>query len=199
MIRRRRLITGLSACALTLALGWGAGFVWFVTETAADRGAPSQADGIVVLTGGADRVETALRLLAEGRGRVLLISGVNRAAEFPSLAHRAGVDPALTSRVTLGRVATDTRGNATETAAWAEENHLNSILVVTAGYHMPRALAELRRALPDVALRPVAVLPPAMRQGATSSRLRLLAEEYTKWLAVESGLSRFAPRAEERG
>lgn len=199
MTRRRRLATGLAACALVLVLAWSAGFVWFVMETTADSGAPSQADGIVVLTGGAERIETALHLLAEGHGRVLLISGVNRAAEFSSLAHRAGVDPALSSRVTLGRVATDTRGNAAETAAWAEENHLKSILVVTSGYHMPRALAELRGALPGVALHPVAVLPPATRQGVTSSRLRLLAEEYTKLLAVESGLSRFAPRAEEHG
>ena len=195
----RRLTTATLACVAALLLGWATGFAWFVNETATSSGAPPQADGIVALTGGAERVETTLRLLAAGRGRVLLISGVNRAADFASLAHRAGVDPALSSRVTLGRVATDTRGNAAETAAWAEENHLSSILVVTAGYHMPRALAELRRALPDVALHPIAVLPPAMRQGATSSRLWLLAEEYTKWLAVESGLSRFAPRAEERG
>jgi len=196
---RHRLATATLAVAATLLLGWTAGFAWFVNETAATRDTPPQADGIVVLTGGAERVDTALRLLAAGHGRVLLISGVNRAADFASLAHLAGVDPALASRVTLGRVATDTRGNAAETAAWAEENHLRSILVVTAGYHMPRALAELRHALPDATLYPIAVLSPAMRRGAASSRLRLLAEEYTKWLAVESGLSRLAPRVEERG
>ena len=40
---------------------------------------------------------------------------------------------------------------------------MHSLIVVTAGYHMPRALAELRRALPDVTLYPVPVQPPAMR------------------------------------
>ena len=196
---RRRLATATLAVAATLLVGWAAGFAWFVNETAATRDTPPQANGIVALTGGAERVETALRLLAAGHGRVLLISGVNRAADFANLAHLAGVDPALATRVTLGRVATDTRGNAAETAAWAEENHLRSILVVTAGYHMPRALAELRHALPDATLHPIAILSPGMRNATASSRLRLLAEEYTKWLAVESGLSRLAPRAEERG
>ena len=33
----------------------------------------------------------------------------------------------------------DTRGNAAETAAWARANAIHSLLVVTAGYHMPRA------------------------------------------------------------
>ena len=199
MRRRRRIAALLLAVALGVPLVWGAGFAWFVSETAATRGPPPLADGIVALTGGAERVETALRLLAEGRGRVLLISGVSRTTDFSSLAHRAGVDTALASRVTLGRVATDTRGNAAETASWVEENRLRSVLVVTSGYHMPRALAELHRAMPDTVLHPIAVIPAVTRNGATSSRLRLLAEEYTKWLIVETGLSGLAPKAEERG
>ena len=64
---------------------------------------------------------------------------------------------------------------------------------------MPRALAELHRALPSAALYPIAVASPATHDGATGARVRLLAEEYTKWLAVETGLSRLAGRAEERG
>ena len=199
MTSRRRIGTIALAFLLTVTLSWGAGFAWFVNETAVTSEPPAVADGIVALTGGADRVETGLRLLAEGRARMLLISGVNRAADFPSLARRAGVDPALTSRVTLGRTATDTRGNATETAAWAGVHRLRSILVVTSDYHMPRALAELHRALPSAALYPIAVASPATHDGATGARVRLLAEEYTKWLAVETGLSRLAGRAEERG
>jgi uncharacterized SAM-binding protein YcdF (DUF218 family) len=183
--------------ALILALGWVAGFAWFVHVAIRSPEPPPRADGIVALTGGADRVETALHLLAAGRAGLLLVSGVGGAAEFAELAHRAGVNQALAARVTLGRAAASTRGNAVETAEWAHANRIHSLIVVTAGYHMPRALAELSRTLPDVALHPVPVLPPALRDGHEMSALRLLAGEYTKWLATEAGLSVLASRGDE--
>jgi uncharacterized SAM-binding protein YcdF (DUF218 family) len=184
---------------LVLASGWAAGFAWFLHIAVEATAPPPPADGIVVLTGGAERVETALRLLAEGRARLLLVSGVGGAAEFNELAHRAGVAPSLAPRVTLGRAAASTRGNAAETADWARAHGLHSLIVVTAGYHMPRALTELGRALPEVALYPVAVLPPALRGERDAATLRLLAGEYTKWLATEAGLSALVSRTEERG
>ena len=55
------------------------------------------------------------------------------------LAPRAGIDPTpFAARVTLGRGATTTRGNAQETAAWAKANAIHSLLVVTALPHAPR-------------------------------------------------------------
>ena len=180
-----------------LALAWGAGFVWFLHVAWISTEPPAVADGIVALTGGAERVETALKLLAEGRAQVLLISGVGGTADFAALAHRAGVDPALRARVTLGRTAATTRGNAIETADWAHANGLKSLIVVTAGYHMPRALAEMSRAMPGLALHPAPVLPPAMRQPDLTA-LRLLAGEYSKWLATMAGLSALGPRGETR-
>ena len=143
--RRRHGARGRRAwlAVLLLPLAWLAGFAWFLTAATWRQLPPAHADGIVALTGGADRVEAALRLLAEGRARLLLISGVGRAAGFAELARRAGVPRRLAPRVTLGRSALSTRGNATETAAWARGNHIRSLIVVTAAYHMPRALAEL--------------------------------------------------------
>ena len=129
---------------LVALLVWVIGFAWFVQIAGRAGQVPPHSDGIVAFTGGADRVETALRLLAEQRGDKLLLSGIGGGAELAELAPRAGVDPLpLASRVTLGRSATTTRGNAQETAAWARANEIHSLLVVTAAYHMPRALAEL--------------------------------------------------------
>ena len=182
---------------VTAAIVWAAGFAWFLRVAMQAPGDAPQADGIVAFTGGAERVETALHLLAEGRARLLLVSGVNRAAEFPELARRAGVDPALAPRVTLGRAAADTHGNALETAAWAHEHDIQTLIVVTAGYHMPRAVAELSRTLPDVTLFPFPVLSPALRSGPAAASMRLLAGEYTKWLAFEAGLSGLNARNEE--
>jgi uncharacterized SAM-binding protein YcdF (DUF218 family) len=182
---------------LAACLAWGAGFGWFLHQATQATAPPVLADGIVALTGGADRIETALHLLAQGRARVLLLSGIGGRAEFAELAHRAGLDPTpWATQVTLGRKATSTRGNAAETATWVRENGIHSLIVVTAGYHMPRAITELARAIPGVTLHPVAVVPPAM-QGPAGLRdggmLRLMAEEYTKWLVARVGLSVFGP------
>ncbi|MBN9561414.1 MAG: YdcF family protein [Alphaproteobacteria bacterium] len=195
-VLKRRLMAAAGVLA-ALALVWVSGFAWFVHRANLAGNAPARADGIVALTGGAGRVEMALRLLVEGRARIALLSGIGGGAELAQFAHRAGLDPApLDGRVTLGRNATSTRGNATETAAWAREHEIRSLIVVTAGYHMPRALTELGHAMPDVALYPVPVMPPAM-QGPGGVRdaatLRLLAEEYTKWLASTLGLSALGP------
>jgi uncharacterized SAM-binding protein YcdF (DUF218 family) len=175
-------------------LGWGVGFLWSLHATArmvADE-LPARADGIIALTGGSGRVERALRLLAEGRGERLLISGVGR-AEFAELARRAGVSVALAPRVTLGREATSTRGNALEAADWARANHVRTAIVVTSAYHMPRALLELSRTLEGVRLWAAPVWPVAEDEPA---RLRLVAGEFTKFLAAACGLTRAGLREE---
>jgi uncharacterized SAM-binding protein YcdF (DUF218 family) len=191
-LRRAVLTTALGGLCV-LVLLWGAGFAWFLRTALTERPPPPPADGIVAFTGGAGRVEAALRLLADGRAEQLLISGVGGTAEFSALARRAGVDPQLGPRVTLGRAAATTRGNAAETADWVADKKIRSLIVVTAGYHMPRALAELGRVLPGVALYPAPVLPAGLREGGEPGMLRLLAGEYSKWLAAEVGLSALDP------
>jgi uncharacterized SAM-binding protein YcdF (DUF218 family) len=148
----------------------------------------------VAFTGGPERVETALRLLADGRADRLLLSGIGGGAELAELAHRAGVDPVpLATRVTIDRSATTTRSNAAQTAEWARTNDIRSILVVTASYHMPRALTELERALPEVQLYPLPVVATERTDGVP---LRLVAEEYLKFLATTAGLSAVLPTRE---
>jgi uncharacterized SAM-binding protein YcdF (DUF218 family) len=75
-----------------------------------------------------------------------------------------------------------------ETQSWAGEHHMRTLIIVTADYHMPRALQEMRAALPGVTLIPYPVRPPAMRKMLSLATLRMLAGEYTKYLAVRSGL-----------
>ncbi|MBW8270125.1 YdcF family protein [Caldovatus aquaticus] len=185
-----------------MSLGaFGGGFAWFVNQTLRAPEPPPfrQTDAIAVLTGGRERVETGLRLLAAGHARRMVISGVHRDARLADLARAAGLDPApLAGRITVGRAAATTRGNAAEIAAWVRaqpEGTVRSLRVVTAGYHMPRALLELRRALPGVELVPHPVTPPALRGVSAAARLRtwsLLLGEYAKFLLAGAGLSRFA-------
>src|SRR4051812_16146866 len=82
----RQRSAGLRRACLTLSLGlalvlayFAGGFIRF-TQEVAELSTPRRvapADGIVVLTGGALRVDQAIDLLKEGRAKRLLISGVN--------------------------------------------------------------------------------------------------------------------------
>jgi uncharacterized SAM-binding protein YcdF (DUF218 family) len=188
---RHAVARTLSALAAAIVVIWVSGFLWFMRDAVRPAANLPVADGIVALTGGADRVATAIALLRHNRARVLLISGVGPNTAEEALFRGTGIDPAtLGGRITLGRWATDTLGNAEEAAAWAHANDVHSLIVVTAGYHMQRALTELARTLPEVTLYPAPVVPPALRGGTQLSTLRLLAGEYTKWIAAELGLTR---------
>ena len=174
---------------LVLTLAWAAGFVWFIAQTRLATPVET-ADAIVVLTGGAERVEVALRLLVEGRGKRLLISGTGGGAELRDFAGRTGLDAqAVADRVTLGYTATTTHGNALETAAWVQENHIGSLIVVTAYYHMPRAMLELSRTIRGTRLFAYPVLRSERNGLSRGVAARLLVEEYCKYLIVAAGVT----------
>jgi uncharacterized SAM-binding protein YcdF (DUF218 family) len=187
----RILASAVLALLLLPVLAWGAGLVWYIQIVDALPMPVPVADGIVALTGGAERVETALQLLAGGRAPRLLLSGIGGGAELTELDNRAGVDAtSMAAKITLGRDAHTTRGNAIETAAWARREGLHSLIVVTAAYHMPRALLELQRAFPEGQLFALPVHPHGF---IGWRRLQIVAVEFTKFLAAEIGLSAIAP------
>ncbi|WP_270938745.1 ElyC/SanA/YdcF family protein, partial [Falsiroseomonas oryzae] len=120
-------------------------------------------------------------------------------ATLAELARAHGRDPsALAGRVTLGHAAATTIGNAAETAAWARANGLRSLRVVTAGYHMPRALLEFGRAMPAVELVAHPVGPAALRTGDLpwTRAARLLGGEYVKYGLAFLGLTALMPARE---
>jgi uncharacterized SAM-binding protein YcdF (DUF218 family) len=144
------------------------------------------ADGIVVLTGGASRIVDAAELLASGRGKRLLISGVNPATTPGELTRINPDFERLLAFIDLGHDATNTIGNAVETARWVREQNFRSLIVVTSGWHMPRALIEIENELPDVRLIPYPVVSDRMREDpwwSDASTVRLLLIEYVKYVA----------------
>ncbi len=180
---------------LRLVLGamllWLVGFAAFGVITHRASPLPSSADAIVVLTGAPGRIEAGLRLLSANPTSRLLISGVGPAVGFGELTRRAGLDPALASRITLGRLAHTTSGNAREAAAWARQRGFMALVVVTSSYHLPRALLEFARAMPDAVLIPAAVANPWPRDVVG---WRLYVGEFNKYLAVLCRLGWLADR-----
>lgn len=181
------VLTAAGVALLGGGAAWSVGFAMFNTAAWHTSKMPDGADAIVVLTGGADRIEAALHLLADGRAPLLLVSGVAGGVDLNDIGRRVPLDAEQAGRITLGRIAQSTAGNAAETALWARTHGVKQLIVVTAGYHMPRALLELQRALPDVQLLPAPVQSRTMR---TAMRTRTLATEYDKLLAVRFGLAR---------
>ncbi|BCK77532.1 hypothetical protein AA0242T_1144 [Acetobacter aceti NRIC 0242] len=166
----------LTACISLFVIGFGL----FLRSALRAPDLPPISDGIVALTGGNGRVETSLSLLKQGRGRLLLVSGVDPKVTLQELA--PDLPAGLSERITLGREATSTAGNATETKHWVKANKLHSLIIVTAGYHMWRAEVEIGRMLPGVRLSPYTVQPPAMKRPFTRGTWNLLLREYGKFL-----------------
>lgn len=107
-------------------------------------------DAIVVLTGGAKRIERGLELLSRDRARRMLISGVDRTVRPAELAEQyPGNGKWFACCVDLGRESVDTRSNAEETARWLERHKFRSVRLVTTDWHMPRARFELAMQLDE--------------------------------------------------
>jgi len=186
----RLLRSAIVAALAIMFVGAAVGFVGFLSQLRGAEIKPSQtADGIVVLTGGSSRVSDAMELLAGGYGKRLLISGVHPTNDVSDISRSLPDNQSLLGCcVDLDRSAVNTRSNAAETRRWARERGFKSLIVVTSNYHMPRAIAEMSHAMPDMELIPFAVVgdrwrgEPWWTSGAT---LRLLLSEYVKYVAVE--------------
>jgi uncharacterized SAM-binding protein YcdF (DUF218 family) len=186
---RARVGRSAMVICLILAIALAAGFWWFVGrlpagEIALDR----NADGIVVLTGGASRISDAIELLAAGRGKRLLISGANKTTTPGEISHlNPEFEPIVSCCVDFDR-SLNTLGNAIETKRWAESRGFRSLIVVTSSYHMPRAIAEIAHQLPGVSLVPFPVVAEKLRAEpwwAHGSTMRLVFSEYLKYVVAQ--------------
>jgi uncharacterized SAM-binding protein YcdF (DUF218 family) len=162
-----------------LILVWLLAFLWFAIalprpQAAGANGAAT--DAAIVLTGGPGRVERGIAVLAAGRARLLLVSGVDRQVKPAEFRAQYTVPMGLMRCcITLGFDAFDTRSNANETTRWVAEHHVRSLRLITNDWHMRRAAFELRRTLP----RNIAVIEDAVPSHPT---LRTLFLEYNKLL-----------------
>ncbi|HEY8566795.1 MAG TPA: YdcF family protein [Beijerinckiaceae bacterium] len=173
--------------AAGLALAFVAGFVAFTaTIDRYERSPETRADGIVALTGGAQRIGDAIDLLAKGYAGRLLITGVNERTSRDEIARlNPGQRRLFDCCVDLDYRARNTVGNAIETRRWANDHRFRSLIVVTSNYHMPRTLVELDHVLPDARKVPYAVVTNTVQAEAwwrSPATARVLLGEYVKFL-----------------
>ena len=179
------------ALLLIVLLIWTVGLMTFTGRVARSTPAPTPepAEAIVALTGNsALRITAAMKLLEDGKGTRLLVSGVNRKATRADVRAVARAPGRIYDCcVDLGFMAANTLGNAQETAAWARSHGFTRLIVVTADYHMPRAVLELKGALPEGRFTPYPVatdeidVPHWWKRGPQARRMVL---EYCKYLVI---------------
>lgn len=138
-------------------------------------------DGLVIFTGGKTRLHVALDLFDQQKANYLLISGVNPKSSLQN--QISGLKEV--SKITVGYKGQDTRGNAEETALWAEANQIKSLRLITSNYHMPRSLLELGRVLPELKIIPYPVVGESFKNPKwwlNEDTLSHVIQEYHKFL-----------------
>ncbi|HEY7976599.1 MAG TPA: YdcF family protein [Rhizomicrobium sp.] len=162
------------------------GFILFAVTLPRPPALLPHADGIVALTGGDARLDAADKLLENDAARRLLISGVNPGTTKAQLKALAHAGRRFDCCADLGFRATSTHGNADEATAWVRHHGYNSIIVVTANYHMRRSLNEFSADMPGVRLIAYPVDPQGLDLDGwwqDPHALHLLHSEYAKYLA----------------
>jgi len=164
----------------SLVLVWALGFLWFTVSLPQPAG-KVRTDAVIVLTGAAGRIPQGLAVLDAGLADRMLVSGVAPEVRPAEFAAEFGVsEERMDCCVSLGFAAVDTKGNASEIAAWVEQNEIASLRLVTTDWHMRRAASELDRTLPDGV--------PVLRDAVPSQpSLASLFLEYHKLLASWAG------------
>ncbi|MSO74172.1 MAG: YdcF family protein [Alphaproteobacteria bacterium] len=172
-----------------LALIWSGGlaaFAFLIPTEPTDR--TSLADGIVVLTGGSERIEEGLTLLRSHLGRKLLVTGVSEGLTMEDvLGAKNARSEEVACCVELGHTAENTAGNASETARWMALEGFKSLRLVTGSYHMPRSLLEFRRAMPETRVIANPVFPGHVKVEQWwrfRGTAKLIASEHAKYIGA---------------
>lgn len=169
---------------------WLWGLSAFLSHLPADYDASENVkyDAVIVYTGGEGRITEALKLFADENANYLFISGVgvNTTKDMIISMAKEGenISPdKVKCCLHLDKISENTHENALNTAKWLKDKEIEAIILVTADYHMPRALFET-----DKALKNIKIIPYSLNKIFTGKNrvqiLFLLISEYHKFSYV---------------
>ena len=141
--------------------------------------------GIVVLTGGKNRIEKGVDLLSKGYGDKLLISGVFMSSEIEEkFSLEKEKNELFKCCVFFDQKSKNTLENAQEVAKWLNENKdIKSIILVSSYYHLPRSIMIIKKKITsDVKIYPVPATQNKNFRNQFFFHLRLILSEYFKVL-----------------
>ncbi len=164
----------------------------FFREAEVHAAAAKGPDAIVVLTGGKGRVEQGLDLLRDGVSPILILSGVNEAADLDSI-FSGGLDGVDRDRIILEKQSKSTYENALQVRRLVIDRGYSSVLLITSSYHMKRAHFIFNRVMPKgVSIMPYKVSSPNFDEERwwNWKGLSILTPEFIKysWYEIRFGL-----------
>lgn len=190
---RRRIVRGVAAALIVyLTLFWSP-LPWMVAAPLRMAARPVPADAIVVFAGGVgetgrggdgyqERVQAAVSLYDRGYARHLVFSTgwaftFNEAMLMKALAVSLGVPD---DAIVIEPLAGSTRDNVVFTSEILRARGWKKILLVTAPYHVRRALLTYRKLAPDIEPIPTPSKSSFYGHGwsATLPQIRAIAQEY---------------------
>ena len=152
---------------ICLSLTWISGFIVFIiTLPQTPFSISHKTDALVVLTGGSDRLEAALTLMHQQVSDKMLISGVHPQTTLKDILKLDSESNVLLAgvKIFLDYDAHSTLENAQKTRKWVHDYHVKSIRLVTAHYHMPRALLEFHQNLRHINILSHPIIPRIFKE-----------------------------------
>lgn len=174
---------------MLLALVFAVTVGFFAVDSLGDTPVPRTIEvhqGLVVFTGGTNRIEEGAKALLDGYEGPVLVTGVYPGVTVDHLFSPYGVTPEQRARITLDYAAQTTAGNVLETGKWAEKNNITTLNVVTSTYHTARCRLLFRRYMPRLAVTIHQVHPDR-------GTVRIWLKEYAKYTLVLLGIEAFFP------
>ena len=141
--------------------------------------------GVVVLTGGKNRIEKGVDILSKGYGDKLLISGVFMPSEIEAkFSLEKEKKELFKCCVSFDQRSKNTYENAEEVVKWLNENKdIKSIILVSSYYHLPRSIMIFEKKIEsDVKIYPTPAIQKINFKNQPFFQLKLIISEYFKVL-----------------
>ena len=117
-------------------------------------------NNFIVLTGGNNRVKKSLKIFfqIENKNKNLFISGVGKGFNKKTLKKLTQKNPnynkIIDCCIQIEGISRNTFSNAVESLKWVKSKKINSFVLLTNNYHMPRAMLEFKSIFNDIKITP---------------------------------------------